>query len=64
MIKCSALSITRGGRTLFNDFTYEFSAGIYVIKGANGSGKSTALKLLTGIYLATSGKVFRCSLTL
>ena len=57
MIKCSALSITRGGRTLIDDFTYEFSAGIYVIKGANGSGKSTFLLSLLGEVSLGAGSI-------
>ena len=57
MIKCSALSITRGGRTLIDDFTYEFSAGIYVIKGANGSGKSTFLLSLLGEVSLGDGSI-------
>lgn len=57
MIKCSALSISRGGRTLIHEFTYKFSAGIYVIKGANGSGKSTFLLTLLGEVPSGSGSV-------
>jgi iron complex transport system ATP-binding protein len=57
MIKCSALSITRGGRTLIHEFSYEFSAGIYVIKGENGSGKSTFLLSLLGEIPLGTGSI-------
>jgi iron complex transport system ATP-binding protein len=57
MIKCDALSVARGGQVLINSFSYEFLSGIYVIKGANGSGKSTFLLSLLGEVPLAAGRV-------
>lgn len=59
MIQVTDLSLQFAGRKLFEDVNLKFSKGnCYGIIGANGAGKSTFLKLLTGELQSTSGSVF------
>jgi len=59
MLSVSNLSIQFGKRVLFDDVNTIFNNGnCYGIIGANGSGKSTFLKLLAGKIEPTSGSVF------
>ncbi|MGI4020957.1 MAG: ABC-F family ATP-binding cassette domain-containing protein [Janthinobacterium lividum] len=58
MITVSNLSLRYGKRTLFEDVNLKFSQGnCYGIIGANGAGKSTFLKILSGEIDPTSGSV-------
>ena len=48
----------RKDRRLLEDFAIEVERGsIYAILGGNGSGKTTALKVLAGVYRARRGKI-------
>ena len=59
MLSVSNLSIQFGKRVLFDDVNTVFNNGnCYGIIGANGSGKSTFLKILAGKMDPTSGSVF------
>ena len=59
MLSVSNLSIQFGKRVLFDDVNTAFNNGnCYGIIGANGSGKSTFLKILAGKMEPTSGNVF------
>jgi ATPase subunit of ABC transporter with duplicated ATPase domains len=56
MITVSNLSLRYGKRTLFEDVNLKFTRGnCYGIIGANGAGKSTFLKILSGEIDPTSG---------
>ena len=56
MITVSNLSLRYGKRTLFEDVNLKFTQGnCYGIIGANGAGKSTFLKILSGEIDPTSG---------
>ena len=58
MLKTVNLSLQYGSRTLFKDVNIQFSKGnCYGIIGANGAGKSTFLKLLSGEIESTNGEV-------
>lgn len=58
MISVSNLSLRYGKRTLFEDVNLKFTQGnCYGIIGANGAGKSTFLKILSGEIDPTSGQV-------
>src|SRR5690606_10629800 len=58
MITVSNLSLRFGKRTLFEDVNLKFTHGnCYGIIGANGAGKSTFLKILTGEIDPTTGSV-------
>lgn len=58
MISTSNLTIKFGTEPLFEDVNVKFTPGnCYGLIGANGSGKSTFLKVLSGDLEATSGEV-------
>ena len=58
MINVSNLSLRYGKRTLFEEVNLKFTQGnCYGIIGANGAGKSTFLKILSGEIDPTSGSV-------
>lgn len=58
MLSVSNLSVQFGKRILFDDVNVSFTQGnCYGIIGANGAGKSTFLKILSGQIDATSGHV-------
>ena len=58
MIGVSQLGKSYGGRTLFRDATFQLNAGSrYGLVGANGSGKTTFLKIIAGDEPATEGAI-------
>lgn len=58
MLSVSNLSVQFGKRILFDDVNTQFTTGnIYGIIGANGAGKSTFLKIISGQQEPTSGRV-------
>ena len=58
MLTVSNLSVQFGKRVLFDEVNVTFTQGnCYGIIGANGAGKSTFLKILSGDFEATSGQV-------
>ncbi|WP_423149711.1 ABC-F family ATP-binding cassette domain-containing protein [Rubrolithibacter danxiaensis] len=58
MITVSNLSLRYGKRTLFEDVNLKFTPGnCYGIIGANGAGKSTFMKILSGEVDPTTGSV-------
>ena len=58
MITVSDLSLQYGGSALFKDANLQFTRGnCYGIIGANGAGKSTFLKILSGDLEPTTGEV-------
>lgn len=59
MISTSKVTMRFGQTTLFEDVTVKFTPGNrYGLIGANGSGKSTFMKILTGQLESTHGNVF------
>jgi ATPase subunit of ABC transporter with duplicated ATPase domains len=60
MLEVGNVSLQFGGRVLFKDVSLSFLKGnCYGIIGANGAGKSTFLKILSGEIDPTHGDVFR-----
>lgn len=58
MLQVNNLSLTFGKRTLFKDVNLKFTPGnCYGVIGANGAGKSTFLKVLSGDIDSTKGDV-------
>lgn len=59
MIQANNATLRVGKKALFEDVNIKFTAGnCYGIIGANGAGKSTFLKILSGRLETTSGDVF------
>ena len=59
MLSVSNLSVRYGQRVLFEDVNLKFTPGnCYGIIGANGAGKSTFLKMLSGEIEPATGQVF------
>lgn len=58
MLTVSNLSLRYGKRTLFEEVNLKFTSGnCYGVIGANGAGKSTFLKILSGVVDPTTGHV-------
>ena len=58
MIQVNNVTLKFGKRTLFEDVNIKFTPGnCYGLIGANGSGKSTFLKILSGEIDTTHGEV-------
>lgn len=59
MIQANNISLAFGGRTLYKEVNLKFVKGnCYGIIGANGAGKSTFLKILTGEIEPNTGEIF------
>ena len=58
MIDLSNISLQFGGKYLFRDINFKINAGDKIsLVGANGTGKSSILKIINGELLPESGKV-------
>lgn len=58
MITVNNMSLQFAGRTLFKDVNLKFTPGnCYGVIGANGAGKSTFLKILSGELDSTTGEI-------
>ena len=58
MILVNNVRLQFGGRVLFDEVNLKFTKGnCYGIIGANGAGKSTFLKLISGVIEPSSGEV-------
>ena len=52
------LSKSFDGRVIFNSFSYSFSEkGLYIIEGDSGIGKTTLLRMISGLDTAFSGEI-------
>ncbi len=58
LLQTHKLSCIRNDRHLFEDLSFALEAGeMLVVEGPNGCGKTTLLRILTGLRLAESGSV-------
>ena len=57
-LKAENLSCERGGRCVFQNLNFELTTGEFLdLRGANGAGKSSLLRLLAGLNSPSSGTV-------
>lgn len=55
------LTCTRGGRQLFSSLSLEVKSGqLLRVRGSNGAGKTSLLRMLCGLLLPSSGQVLWC----
>ena len=60
VVELKNVSLSIGGKKLIDDLDYEFTKGMKVgIIGANGIGKTSLLKMITGSLQPDSGEIFR-----
>ena len=58
MLEVSNLTCTRGDRTLFRGVSFKLKAGgLLHVAGANGSGKTSLLRILCGLGAPDAGAV-------
>ncbi len=58
MLEARGLSCRRDGRILFEDLAFTIEAGqLWLVRGANGSGKTSLLRILAGLSPAEQGEL-------
>ena len=58
VLSAHGLECARGDRTLFTDMSFELAAGeLLLVQGGNGQGKTSLLRLLTGLSSPVAGEV-------
>jgi ABC-2 type transport system ATP-binding protein len=58
ILACEGLSASYEGREIFRSLDCAFATGVHNLRGANGIGKSTLLRLLAGAQPADEGRVW------
>jgi heme exporter protein A len=57
-LSVAGLSLSRGRRQLFSDVSWQLHSGeVIILRGANGSGKTSLLRVLSGLTAADAGEV-------
>jgi heme exporter protein A len=58
MLRANGLDCTRGGRRLFSNLSFDLAAGALLqVRGANGSGKTSLLRIVCGLLTPDAGEV-------
>ncbi|GAA4498863.1 ABC transporter ATP-binding protein [Gluconacetobacter tumulicola] len=56
-LACAGLLATAGGRTIFEGLGLDLGPGVHALRGENGIGKSTLLRLLAGARPIEAGRI-------
>lgn len=60
-LSVAGLSLSRGSRQLFAGLSWQLNAGeALILRGANGSGKTSLLRVLSGLTAADAGEIRWC----
>ncbi len=57
-IKFDKINVNYGKLKALQEFTYEFTDGVYGLIGENGAGKTTLMNVMAGIFCPDFGEVF------
>lgn len=57
-IKFDKINVNYGKLKALQEFTYEFTDGVYGLIGENGAGKTTLMNVMAGIFYPDFGEVF------
>ncbi len=58
LLQCQNISVSFGARRVFSSVNLSLAAGAYALRGPNGIGKSTLLKVISGAQIPDSGQVW------
>lgn len=65
LMKCDRLALVRGGRLLFEGLNLQLAAGEALhVTGANGSGKTSLIRLIAGLLQPNAGRIERTDVAL
>lgn len=59
-LRAEGVSLRRGGRTILQDVSLAIGAGVWALRGRNGSGKSSLLRALAGTLPTARGRIEVC----
>lgn len=59
-INVQGLEVRRGGHTILRDASFVLPPGLWALRGANGSGKSSLLRVLAGVLPFHAGSAKLC----
>ena len=57
LLQCHDISVSFGARRVFSSVNLSLAAGAYTLRGPNGIGKSTLLRVIAGAQIPDSGHV-------
>ncbi len=58
VLACAGLGASYPGREIFRSLNCSFATGLHALRGTNGIGKSTLLRLLAGAQPADAGRIW------
>ena len=57
MLELKNVTKSFGEKQIFKDFSHSFNTGIYIIKGTSGIGKTTLLRMISGLDTNFDGEI-------